>query len=201
MIPLLLVTLGLTGDAHGPYVQVTATDPGGAELAGLSDAIARALVVTGATVVVGPSAQVRCGAQCARLTVVKHSAVRYQLEARQSGRIAQGELRLPGGATSLDIAQALAIEARLLMRWPSEPVVQAERPRVAAREVINALEPVDPPPGGSPVPGTAVAMAMMPPPPPPIRGPEPAPEGPRLPVPDPTAGTAPRMAEPHRVSD
>jgi len=198
VIPLLLVTLGLTGDAHGPYVQVTATDPGGAELAGLSDAIARALVVTGATVVVGPSAQARCGVQCARLTVVKHSAVRYQLEARQSGRIVQGELQLPGGASSLDVAQALAIEARLLMRWPAEPAVQVARPRVAAREAINAVEP---PPGANPAPGTAVAMAMMPPPPPPIRGPEPAPEGPRLPVPDPTAGSAPRVAEPHRVSD
>jgi hypothetical protein len=204
VITLLLVALGLTSDVHGPYVQVTATDPGGVELASLSDAVARALVVTGATVVVGPSAQVRCGPQCARLTVVKHSAVRYRLEARQSGRLAMGELQLPGGASSLDIAQALAIEARLLMRWPTVPVLESARPRVATRDASTpaalVLNPSDEGAAPQPVPGTAVAMVGGLPPVPASLGPGPVSEGPRLPVPDPTAD-APHIVEPHRVSD
>lgn len=71
------------GEPHGPYVQVSTKNIEGADVPALADAVSRVLLVTGATVVVGPQSRVQCSTRCVQLTVWQLTADHFRLEARQ----------------------------------------------------------------------------------------------------------------------
>jgi hypothetical protein len=190
MASAMLIVLSATGGLRVPDLQVEATTDAGAGLPELADAVARALVASGARVVLrGPSS----GAceYCARVTVTELRPGSFRVEASQDRHAASATLRLPADSSLLDRARAIAIQARLLVTWrnSAEPGrATATRPAVRRPDGKPAPEPPSP----------AAATLALPPMPAPERSlalPEPAPL-PALPRPAPAPLPVPPRPEP-----
>lgn len=93
---------------------------GGEDLPRLSQAVSRALMATGISVVMGASSNEPCSS-CLRLVVVEQAAGRYRLEARQGdtgdnvASVAFATFAVSKDASLFEQARALAIEARQLI--------------------------------------------------------------------------------------
>jgi hypothetical protein len=110
-LPLALLGAALAA-AEVPELSVAVTDPAGAPLPELAQAVGRALGATGARLAD------TCEGECVRLRVLTLRPGRYRVEVSQGPRSATTTVDLPPDATLLERARALAIEARLLITWP-----------------------------------------------------------------------------------
>ena len=118
--PLLaLLGLALALPPQAPELQVEARSGSGAEAPEFAAAVSRALVVTGATVVMGARAGEAC-ARCVHVTVAEERPGLYRIEVREQEHRAQASLQLARDAPVFEKACALAIQARLLITWRAE---------------------------------------------------------------------------------
>ena len=202
MVATLLALLALAmqqAGAQAPELQVAARSASGAEQPEFAHAVSRALVVTGATVVLGIPGGEPC-ARCVAVTVIEEARGRYRLEARRARRVASGQVEVRADSTPFEKARALAVEIRLLARWPAtdepapaeaapEPArpepVRAEPPRLEQAKLVSPtshpsaapLPEPDPAPENLAAAPADPAWAPQPPPPPPAEAaPVPAPE-------------------------
>lgn len=104
--------------APAPELQVSARSASGAEQPEFAHAVSRALVVTGATVVLATPGGEPCS-RCVAIAVVEEARGRYRIEARQKQRFASGVVEVKPDATAFERARAIAVEVRLLARWPA----------------------------------------------------------------------------------
>ena len=129
----LVVLLGLSAPLRAPDLQVEAATTAGVDLPELADAVARALVASGARVVLrGPSS----GAclYCAEVAVVEagHGTCRVQVkqdikqDLKQERHTATATLHFPADSPLFDRARAIAIQARLLVTWETSPESRAK---------------------------------------------------------------------------
>ena len=183
----MLVVLGFWGPSRVPDLQVEAATAGGTVLPELADAVARALVASGARVVLrGPSSG-PCQ-YCAKVTVTELGSGACRVEVSQDRHAASAMLHLPAGSPTLDRARAIAIQARLLVTWDT-----SSEPR--GKDV--ALRPPARKPEGKPMVERAVEkpeLARAEPAPPPVPVYEPLPAAEPLPARAPTY-EPPAMAE------
>ena len=139
MTAALVVLLGLSAPLRAPDLQVEAATTAGVDLPELADAVARALVASGARVVLrGPSS----GAclYCAKVVVVEAGQNSCRVEVKQNVKqerhAAAAMLHFPAGSRLFDRARAIAIQARVLVTWEtsSEPSANEAVARPAARK-------------------------------------------------------------------
>ena len=120
MTAALVVLLGLSAPLRAPDLQVEAATTGGVELPELADAVARALVASGARVVLrGPSSG-PCP-YCAKVAVIETGQGNCRVEVNQERHTASAKLQFPAGSPLFDRARAIAIQARLLVTWETHP--------------------------------------------------------------------------------
>ena len=74
------IALALAMTASPPQILVTARGAAG-DAPELAAAVSRALVATGATVILGPRSEELCGTRCVRLVVVEQGCDRVRVEA------------------------------------------------------------------------------------------------------------------------
>jgi len=120
----LVVLLGLSAPLRAPDLQVEAATTAGTEFPELADAVARALVASGARVVLrGPSSG-PC-LYCAKVVVIEAGQGSCHVEVRQDvnqeRHTATATLHFPAGSPLFDRARAIAIQARLLVTWETNP--------------------------------------------------------------------------------
>ncbi len=165
-VALLGLWLTLAATPANSYLEVSARDPAGEDCPALAASVARALVATSATVVVGPGAQEHCGNRCVRLTVSEQEPGRFRIEARQAAHFASSLLEIPESATALERSRAIAVQARLLIDWPTppEPVrTQVVQVAAAATPPPPATVSAAPAPAAAPtVPAEAAPLAAEP---------------------------------------
>lgn len=154
-----LFAAGPHARAHEP-LRVEARAAGGEELPRLSQAVSRALMATGISVVMGASSGEPCSS-CLRLVVVEQAVGRYRLEAYQGDDVASASFAVSKDASLFEQARALAIEARQLIdSVPGKAASEVSRSPVAKREAgskpaaarvapVPAAEPVGPAPTGA----------------------------------------------------
>jgi hypothetical protein len=194
----LVVLLGLSAPLRAPDMQVEAATTAGGDLPELADAVARALVASGARVVLrGPSS----GAcpYCAKVAVVEAGQggcrVEVKQDVKQERHTATATLRFPSDSPLFDRARAIAIQARLLVTWETNPETRNKettaRSSTRKSERKSAMEP--------PVPEARVAVAARAPSAPikeaelvPVPGPVPV----RIPDPDPEPPVDPVLGAP-----
>jgi hypothetical protein len=193
----LLVLLGLSAPLRAPDLQVEAVTTAGADLPELADAVARALVASGARVLLrGPSSG-PCP-YCAKVAVIETGQGSCRVEVKQERHTASAALHFPAGSPLFDRARAIAIQARLLVTWetsqetrakatvarspgrksereiPMEPSLPETKVATVEPEPLPALEPESlPGPRLDPV-----AVQVVAPPPVPERRPDTALAGP-----------------------
>ncbi len=156
----LLVVLALSGPRRAPDLQVEATTADGAILSELADATARALLASGARVVLRGPTSGACP-YCAKVMVTEFRPGICRVEVRQERHAASVTLHLPAGSPLFERARAIAIQARLLVTWDTRsPTPPRPQPEVARTEPAFPASP----------------------------GPEPAPSPPSADVPPPTPG-------------
>lgn len=133
MTAALVVLLGLSAPLRAPDLQVEAATTVGADLPELADAVARALVASGARVVLrGPSSGTCL--YCARVAVVEagQGSCRVEvkqdikLDAKQEHHTATATLHFSADSPLFDRARAIAIQARLLVTWETSPESRAK---------------------------------------------------------------------------
>jgi hypothetical protein len=157
--PAILVLLELAVPLRAPDLQVEATTPNGTALPELADAVARALVASGARVLRGPSSS-PC-VYCAKVLVTESSAERVSIEVSQDRHHASASVSFPSGSPVLDRARAIAIQARLLVNW--EVVPEPRSKDVAARPSPRKAEPkAVAETAGPPMPASPVAPLVPP---------------------------------------
>jgi hypothetical protein len=167
-VPVVVLLVALAAaPAPTPDVHVTARTAAGTDAAELARAIGRALVATGATVVMGSDASEPCrGARCVRLAVQEERPGRFRVEARHPGHFAAAAVEVPPEATVFERARAIAVQARLLIDWPLEdpsPAPAAPPPR---RPLPPAPVLAAPAPAVELLPAVAPPVESQPPPPP-----------------------------------
>jgi len=143
----LVVLLGLSAPLRAPDLQVEATTTAGAALPELADAISRALVASGARVVLrGPSSD-SC-LYCAKVAVIEAEQGSCRVEVSQERHTASAALNFPAGSPLFDRARAIAIQARLLVTWETGPDSRAKegvaRPSTRRPERKILVEDADP---------------------------------------------------------
>lgn len=169
----MLVVLGLSGAARAPDLEVEAATATGASQPELAEAVARALVAGGARVVLKAPASGACQ-YCAKVAVIDQGQGLCRIEVSQDRHRASAGLRLPPTSPLLDRARAIAIQARLLVTWETNPEVRAKEPAhaLAHKPEPAAVAPRSPAPtvaAGSDAVATApLARATAP-----VRVPEP----------------------------
>ena len=120
MTAALVVLLGLSPPLRVPDLQVEAATTAGVELPELADAVARALVASGARVVLrGPSSG-PC-LYCAKVAVFEAEQGSCRVAVQQERHTASAKLQFPAGSPLFDRARAIAIQARLLVTWETNP--------------------------------------------------------------------------------
>jgi hypothetical protein len=165
----LLLLLALSPGLRTPDLQVEAGTSAGVELPELAEAVARALVASGARVLLGGPANEACP-RCARVAVTDLGQGRCRVDVTQDARTASANLSLGGTSPLFDRARAIAIQARLLVR--GEPVARPSESsgRPAPRKGPAKPEPDLPAEVGPALAGLSPAETR------------PAPESPREPV-------------------
>jgi hypothetical protein len=146
----LLVVLGLALPPHVPDLQVEAVTAAGGELPELTDAVARALVASGAHVVLRSPTSGPC-LYCATVKVVETRGSQCRVEVSQDRHGESALLQFPPGSPLLDRARAIAIQARMLVTWdtgaeargrdgPPRPVARKpeRRPERTTAEEVEA---------------------------------------------------------------
>jgi hypothetical protein len=130
----MLVVLGLSGPLRAPDLQVEAATAVGASLPELADAVARALVAGGARVVLKGPTSGPC-LYCAKVVVVQTGQGSCRVEVSQDRHKAGATLRLPPTSGLFDQARAIAIQARLLVTWETNP--ESKTKEVATRAPVR----------------------------------------------------------------
>jgi hypothetical protein len=144
----LLAAALLAARPGGPYLLVTAKDAAGAALPALQMEVARALVVTGSTVLVGNRAG--CDSGCVRLSILEQSPGHYLVEARELSHRSSSTFELPGSMSLLEKGRAIAVQAQLLLELQEKPAAsQATRP--GGRAPRPSPEPPPAPAPGPPI--------------------------------------------------
>jgi hypothetical protein len=143
----LAVLLGLSTPLRVPDLQVEATTTAGVELPELADAVARALVVSGARVVLrGPSSG-PC-LYCAKVAVFEAEQGSCRVEVQQEQHTASAKMQFPVGSPLFDRARAIAIQARLLVTWETNPDARSKDavapPSARKSERRNPMERTSP---------------------------------------------------------
>jgi hypothetical protein len=133
----LVVLLGLSVPLRAPDLQVEAVTAAGVDLPELADAVARALVASGARVVLrGPSSG-PC-LYCAKVVVVEAGQgscrVEVKQDVKQDRHFATARLQFPAGSQLFDRARAIAIQARVLVTWETSPESNDAVARPATRK-------------------------------------------------------------------
>ena len=131
MTAALVVLLGLSAPLRAPDLQVEAATTAGTDFPELADAVARALVASGARVVLrGPSSG-PC-LYCAKVVIVEAAQGSCRVEVRQDVKqerhTAAATLHFPAGSQLFDRARAIAIQARLLVTWETNPETRNKQP-------------------------------------------------------------------------
>jgi len=150
----LLVLLGLSAPLRAPDLQVEAATSAGAPLPNLADAVARALVASGARVVLRGPTSGSC-LFCAQVVVIDSGQGKCRVEVRQDDRqdakqerhAASVMLQFPSGSPLFDRARAIAIQARLLATERPNPEARSKevaRTSVHKPERKTAQEPAIP---------------------------------------------------------
>lgn len=183
MTAALVVLLGLSAPLRAPDLQVEATTTAGVALPELVDAVARALVASGARVVLrGPSSG-SC-LYCAKVAVIETGQGTCRVEVNQERHAASATLHFPAGSQLFDRARAIAIQARLLVTWETNPDSRAKE--AVARSATRKPERKIPVESSDPEPRVATAG------PAPIKEtelvPGPQPEPTPIRIPDPSTG-------------
>ncbi|HET6148083.1 MAG TPA: hypothetical protein VFH68_11185 [Polyangia bacterium] len=114
LLPLLVLGAALPARLE---VRVTAAAPGGGadlEDAGLSGALAQALIDAGLPATRAHDSGAPCHEGCLSVRVQRTAARRFVVEVRAPGDSARAQLQLAAGASSFDLAHALAIEVEVL---------------------------------------------------------------------------------------
>jgi len=182
----LVVLLGVSAPLRAPDLQVEAATTAGADFPELADAVARALVASGARVVLrGPSSG-PC-LYCAKVEVVEAGQgscrVEVKQDIKQERHIAAATLHFPAGSPLFDRARAIAIQARLLVTWETNP--ETRNKETLARSSTRKSErksPIELPIPESQgavaalVPAAPIKEPELIPGPVPVRLPDPAPE-------------------------
>lgn len=170
--------LALALQAAAPQVQIEARSASGAAAPELAAAISHALIVNGASVILGSHAP--CD-RCARLLVQEGMPGRYRVQLRRSDRpryAEQIDLAVQASSPLFERAYAIAIQARLMIEAerPSDrpptapgPARLAGRPRVApkpapsppAAEPVLAADTPAPAPLALPSPAPPPALAQL----------------------------------------
>jgi hypothetical protein len=145
----MLVVLGLSAPLRALDLQVEAVTAAGVGLPELADAVARALVASGARVVLRGPTSGPCP-YCAKVTVTETGPGTCRVEVRQERHTASAALHLPAGSPLFDRARAIAIQARLLVSWETSPETRgkdvAARPAVRKSEATSAVDRSSPSP-------------------------------------------------------
>jgi hypothetical protein len=167
LTPAILVLLGASAPLHAPDLQVEAVTLAGVGLPELADAVARALVASGARVVLRGPTSGPCD-YCARVKVTEVSPGVCLVEVSQQNHADSTTLHLPAGSQLFDRARAIAIHARLLATWQAGPESRAKdsafRPprKSEVKASVLASRPAEPQPSISeiaPEPSTAPPRA------------------------------------------
>ena len=192
MTAALVVLLGLSVPLRAPDLQVEATTTAGADFPELADAVARALVASGARVVLRSPSSGPC-LYSAKVAVVEAGPgscrVDVNQDVKQERHTAAATLHFPAGSPLFDRARAIAIQARLLVNWETNPETRnketSARSSTRKSERKSAMEPSVPEVRGAVaalVPAAPIREAELVPGPVPVRIPDPAPERRKDPV-------------------
>jgi hypothetical protein len=114
--PTLLLLLALSPAAHLPDLQVEAGTMSGVDLPELAEALAHALVSSGARVVLGGPANDPCS-HCARVVVLDMGQDRCRVDVIQNQHTSSVGLTFDAETTLSERVRAIAIQARLLVKW------------------------------------------------------------------------------------
>ncbi|MBN2575740.1 MAG: hypothetical protein JXP73_14335 [Deltaproteobacteria bacterium] len=142
------LVLGASAPTRISDLQVEAATAAGANLPELAEAVARALVASGARVVLRGPTTGSCQ-HCGKVTVTQIQAGTCRIEVRQERHQASATLRFPAGSPLFDRARAIAIQARLLARWDGSGEAkrgQAVRPQARKPEGKAATDAAGAPP-------------------------------------------------------
>jgi len=123
----LLLLLALSPAARLPDLQVEAGTMGGVDLPELADALARALVSSGARVVLGGPANDPCS-HCARVVVLDLGQNRCRVDVIQNQHTSSVGLTFDAETSLFERVRAIAIQARLLVKWEATPEVKRKEP-------------------------------------------------------------------------
>ncbi len=129
---------------HGMSLQVSVDDAGAEDISSLGEAVGRALVAMGATVLLGPHAREHCVSRCVRLQVRRLQVGQFHIEARLQSQLVTTDVELPDDSSVFEQAQALAIQARLL--------ADGLREQPAAAAASTSTMPATPKPAVAPPP-------------------------------------------------
>lgn len=124
----LLLLIALSPAARLPDLQVEAGTMGGVDLPELADALARALVSSGARVVLGGPANDPCS-HCARVVLLDMGQNRCRVDVIQNQHTSSVGLTFDAETTLFEKVRAIAIQARLLVKWEITPEVKRKEPR------------------------------------------------------------------------
>jgi hypothetical protein len=160
MATAVLIALSAAGPSRAPDLQVEAATAAGAGLPELADAVARALVASGARVVVLRRPTGGACESCAQITITEMSPGTFQVQAIQDRQVSSTTLHLPAGSSVFDQARAIAIQARSLTHWRAgketrgkeesrrqslgKPQAKAELPQPAAAVATLGQPPSSP---------------------------------------------------------
>ena len=125
---LLLLLLALSPAARLPDLQVEAGTMSGVDLPELAEALAHALVSSGARVVLGGPANDPCS-HCARVVVLDMGQDRCRVDVIQNQHTSSIGLTFDAETTLFERVRAIAIQARLLVKWEATPEAKRKEPR------------------------------------------------------------------------
>ena len=128
MSPTLLFLLALSPGVRPPDLQVEAGTMSGVDLPEVAEAVAHALVASGARVVMGGPANDPC-ARCARVVVVDMGAGHCRVDVTQNQHTSSVGLTFDAETTLFERVRSIAIQARLLVTRESTPETKRKEPR------------------------------------------------------------------------
>ncbi|HEX7499694.1 MAG TPA: hypothetical protein VF524_05235 [Polyangia bacterium] len=124
----LLFLLALSPAERLPDLHVEAGTMSGVDLPELAEALAHALVASGARVVLGGPVNDPC-TRCARVVVVDMGGGHCRVDVTQNQHTSSVGLTFDAETTLFERVRAIAIQARLLVTWESMPEAKRKEPR------------------------------------------------------------------------
>jgi len=128
---ILLLLLALSPGVRLPDLQVEAGTMSGVDLPELAEALAHALVASGARVVLGGPANDPCS-HCARVVVVDLGQDHCRVDVFQNQHTSSVGLTFDAETTLSERVRAIAIQARLMVTWESTPEAKRKEARLRA---------------------------------------------------------------------